>query len=113
MTSTALANGTGIPLVIFQVSGLWQYTHLNWQPDSQATTLTPGPSTAEPVVKEWTNPNSPLSSAPRISSSLTFSPRETRKSKGLPISETSGVVAFAFITSGGTVEGSIDHIHLL
>ena len=40
----------------------------------------PGPSTAEPVVNEWTKPQSPLSSAARMSGSLTFSPSDTRKS---------------------------------
>ena len=79
-TSTARVKLTGIPLVSFHVSGLWQNTHWNWQPLSQATTRIPGPSTAEPVVNEWTKPQSPLSSASRMPVSPTFSPSETRRS---------------------------------
>src|SRR3954452_21381548 len=53
------------------------------QPVVQATTRTPGPSTAEPVVKEWRNPMSPVASAVRTSDSPTSAPRLTRSSYGL------------------------------
>ncbi len=41
------------------------------QPAVQATTRTPGPSTAEPVVNECRKPMSPLASAVRTSDSGT------------------------------------------
>ena len=44
------------------------------QPVVHATTRTPGPSTAEPVVKEWRNPMSPVASALRTSASGTSLP---------------------------------------
>ncbi len=53
------------------------------QPAVQATTRTPGPSTAEPVVKECRNPMSPVASAVRTSASGTSLPRSTRSSNGL------------------------------
>ena len=53
------------------------------QPVVHATTRTPGPSTAEPVVNECTKPMSPSASAVRTSDSGTPSPRWTRSSKGL------------------------------
>ena len=53
------------------------------QPAVQATTRTPGPSTAEPVVNECRKPMSPVASAVRTSVSGTSSPRSTRSSNGL------------------------------
>ena len=40
----------GTALLMVQVSGLWQYWHRHMQPVVHATTRTPGPSTAEPVL---------------------------------------------------------------
>ena len=54
-----------MPLLRVQVSGLWQYRQRHMQPVVHATTRTPGPSTAEPVVNEWRNPMSPVASASR------------------------------------------------
>src|SRR5215204_4688896 len=53
------------------------------QPVVHATTRTPGPSTAEPVVNECRNPMSPVASAARTSVSGTPLPRLTRSSNGL------------------------------
>ena len=53
------------------------------QPAVQATTRTPGPSTAEPVVNECRKPMSPVASAVRTSDSGTSLPRLTRSSYGL------------------------------
>src|SRR5688572_656435 len=79
------------------------------QPVVHATTRTPGPSTAEPVVNECRNPMSPLASAWRTVCSGTSSPRCTRSSKGL--------VAFSATVRcsgmGVSVEGAIDDVHLL
>ncbi len=79
-SSVARATVTGIPLVIVQVSGLWQYWQRHMHPDVHTTTRTPGPSTADPVVKEWRNPMSPVASAVRTSVSGTLAPRLTRSS---------------------------------
>ena len=49
-SSAAFATDTGMPLLIVQVSGLWQYWQRHMQPVVHATTRTPGPSTVEPVV---------------------------------------------------------------
>src|SRR6185436_3130153 len=78
-------------------------------PAVHATTRTPGPSTAEPVVYECRNPMSPLASASRTLCSGTASPRCTRSSKGLfAASETAGASDM-----GVSVEGAIDDVHLL
>jgi hypothetical protein len=66
-SSAARARVTGSPLLIVQVSGLWQYRQRHMQPVVHATTRTPGPSTAEPVVKECRKPMSPVASAVRTS----------------------------------------------
>src|ERR1700747_3240754 len=76
---------------------------------------TPGPSTAEPVVNEWINPQSPLSIADRMSVSSTFSLTDTRRSKGLPIGGAAGsrVSSFMFVILRGAVKRAVDHVHLL
>ena len=53
------------------------------QPVVHATTRTPGPSTAEPVVNECRKPMSPVASAVADVCSGTSSPRLTRSSNGL------------------------------
>ena len=78
--AVAWAMVTGIPLLIVQVSGLWQYKHRIMQPVVHATTLTPGPSSVEPVVKECRKPMSPVASAARTVVSGTSFPRLTRNS---------------------------------
>src|SRR5262245_44338139 len=79
------------------------------QPAVQATTRTPGPSTAEPVVKEWRNPMSPVASAVRTSASATSLPRSTRSSNGLFAA--SGVDPVAGAPSA--MESPVDDVHLL
>src|SRR3954471_10314730 len=80
------------------------------QPEVQATTRTPGPSTADPVVNEWRNPMSPVASAVRTSVSGMPAPRFTRSSNGLFASivvvPASGMVDL-------TMERPVDHVHLL
>src|SRR5688572_4078969 len=98
-----------MPLDIFHVSGLWQNTQRNWQPASQATTRTPGPSTAEPVVNECTKPHSPVSSADLMSGSLTFSPSPTRRSYGLPMSGTAGFSTSVIIAHKTPVECAFEY----
>ena len=78
----ACSSGTGMPFLSVQVSGLWQYWQRNIQAVVQATSRMPGPSTAEPVVKECRKPRSPVLSALRTSVSGTPSPRCTRISNG-------------------------------
>src|SRR3954469_24047752 len=80
------------------------------QPEVQATTRTPGPSTAEPVVKEWRNPRSPLASASRTVCSGTPSPRWTRSSYGLLASSD---VDASVVIRLPAVESTADHVHLL
>src|SRR3954468_21407315 len=82
-SSAAFVTDTGRPLVIVQVSGLWQYWQRHMQPVVQATTRTPGPSTVAPVVKECRNPMSPVDRALLTSESETVLPRLTRRSNGL------------------------------
>src|SRR5215831_15661217 len=106
-SSVARCTDTGMPLRIVQVSGLWQYRQRHMHPVVHATTRTPGPSTAEPVVKECRKPMSPLASALRTSVSGTSSPRCTRMSKGLAAS--SGVA----LPGSAAMEGPVDHVHLL
>ena len=53
------------------------------QPAVQATTRTPGPSTVEPVVKEWRKPMSPVASAAPHVQLRNVRPRLTRSSNGL------------------------------
>src|SRR5436190_22391852 len=104
---------TGRPLVIVQVSGLWQYRQRHMQPLVQATTRTPGPSTADPVVNEWRNPMSPEASAPRTSVSGTLRPRSTRSSNGLCAVSGGSTAVSGSDTGVGSVEGPRDHVHLL
>src|SRR5215471_16425765 len=110
-SSTARPIGTGIPFLIVQVSGLWQNLQRNMHSAIHATRRMPGPSTAEPVVKECMKPMSPLVSAAWISFSGTSLALSTLSSNGLfASSEADPPVAAAMSTS---VEGSGDDIHLL
>src|SRR5215207_1956686 len=113
--SSACPALTGMPLRIVQVSGLWQYRQRHMQPVVHATTRTPGPSTAEPVVYEWRNPMCPSASAVRTSVSGTSLPRLTRISNGLLASSpTLGADAAAISSAiSGPVERAIDDVHLL
>src|SRR5690349_15546577 len=80
----------------------------------QATTRTPGPSMADPVVNECRNPMSPDASALRTSDSGRFSPRLTRRSNGLLAMR--GVISVALICLGIgllAMERAADDIHLL
>src|SRR3954453_21703698 len=112
-SSVALATLTGIPFVIVQVSGLWQYRHRHMQPVVQATTRTPGPSTADPVVNECRNPMSPDASALRTSVSGTFRPRSTRSSNGLFAARGVCTAVLWSDNWGVSVERPIDDVHLL
>src|SRR5262249_18800936 len=88
----------------------------NMQDVVHATRRRPGPSTAEPVVKEWRNPRSPVFSALLTSVSAMPSPRWTRISNGdLASSVTLSCVGAgdATVSISLPVEGTIDHIHLL
>src|SRR3954465_11665965 len=100
---------TGIPLDRVQVSGLWQYWHRNMQEAVQATRRIPGPSTAEPVVKEWRKPTSPLFRAARTSASDTLLPWSIRISNGLAASSTDRVLRSCI---SGAVEGAVDDVEL-
>src|SRR5689334_19933251 len=82
------------------------------QPVVQATTRTPGPSTADPVVNEWRKPMSPDASALRTSVSGTFRPRSTRSSNGL-LAVSASTAASGLDTGVRSVEGPRDHVHLL
>src|SRR6267142_6296493 len=113
-SSIAFPSDTGMPLLIFQVSGLWQYRHRNWQPVVHATTRTPGPSTVEPVVNECRKPMSPVANALRTSDSGTPRPRCTRSSKGLfACSSASFSCAVSLIRHLVPVKRAVDHVHLL
>ena len=79
-----------MPLVTVQVSGLWQYRQRQLQPAVQATTRTPGPSTAEPVVNECRKPTSPVSTDFLTNDSCTPPLWFTRNSNGLFASSESG-----------------------
>ena len=79
-----------MPLVMVQVSGLWQYRQRQLQPAVQATTRTPGPSTAEPVVNECRKPTSPVSIDFLTNDSCTPALWFTRSSNGLFASSESG-----------------------
>src|SRR6516164_732184 len=86
------------------------------QPVVQPTTRTPGPSTAEPVVKECMKPMSPCASAVRTSVSGTSLPRSTRRSNGLFASSgTCGAarVSAMMLAPSPTVERAVDDVHLL
>ena len=74
-SAIARLSGTGMPFLSVQVSGLWQNWHRNMQAVVQPTSRIPGPSTADPVVKEWRKPKSPVLSAVFTSVSGTFAPR--------------------------------------
>ena len=51
-SSIACSIVIGVPFESVQVSGLWQNLQRNMHSVVQATSRMPGPSTAEPVVKE-------------------------------------------------------------
>src|SRR5262245_30165123 len=112
-SAAAWAMVTGIPLVMVQVSGLWQYWHRHMQPVVHATTRTPGPSTADPVVNEWRNPMSPLASAVLTSVSAMPAPRLTRSSYGLLASSATAAGAGPSGMAHRSMEGPVDHVHLL
>src|SRR5215204_4825736 len=80
-------------------------------PDVHATTRTPGPSTVAPVVKECTNPMSPVTRAIRTSGSDTSRPRWTRSSNGL-----FAAIGLSTRMSGmaaASMKRPIDDVHLL
>src|SRR5262245_13922582 len=112
-SAAAFVTLTGMPLRIVHVSGLWQYWQRHMHPVVHATTRTPGPSTAEPVVNECRNPMSPVSSAPRTSVSGTSSPRFTRISNGLFAARGVCAAASPATIVSASVERAIDHVHLL
>src|SRR5262245_53901604 len=89
-SSTACSSGTAMPLIMYHVSGLWQYWQRQLQPAVQATTRTPGPSTAEPVINECRKPTSPLSRDFLTNDSGTLLLWFTRSSNGLLASKESG-----------------------
>ena len=74
---------------------------------------TPGPSTAEPVVNEWTNPQSPLSSAARMSVSPTRSPSDDAQVVGTADQRDVWVGALKHAWLRRPVEGAVDDVHLL
>src|SRR6185436_3798763 len=78
-------------------------------PDVHATTRTPGPSTAEPVVYECRKPMSPDASAARTSPSDIRAPRSMRSSYGFFATSEIGWTAIAL----GAVESAVDDVHLL
>src|SRR5262245_13281833 len=82
-------------------------------PVVQATTRIPGPSTAEPVVKEWRKPMSPEASADRTSVSGMFLPRLTRSSYGLAAASGVALGASSADIGLGSVERPVDDVHLL
>src|SRR4051812_18235905 len=83
------------------------------QPVVHATTRTPGPSTADPVVNECRNPMSPEARALRTVDSGTFRPRSTRSSKGsFAVSGVSVIVSWSD-TCDIPVERAGDDVHLL
>src|SRR5277367_1098310 len=109
-SSIARVRGTGMPLDIVHVSGLWQKRQRNMHAVVHATKRTPGPSTAEPVVKECRKPTSPDAIAALTSTSGTSFPRSTRSSYGdLASSGVAVVISFISIT----VKSAIDDIKLL
>src|SRR5262249_44443661 len=85
------------------------------QPAVQATSRTPGPSTADPVVKEWRKPMSPLASAERTSVSGTCAPSFTRSSYGLRAEREAGGSGGDCDTDAPSVpvERPVDHVHPL
>src|SRR5690242_14163782 len=101
-----------MPLPSVQVSGLWQNWQRNMQAVVQATSLIPGPSTAEPVVNEWRKPRSPDFSAVFTVVSGTLSPRWIRISKG-DLASSGVMAASASACISASVEGAIDDVHLL
>src|SRR4051794_40224603 len=82
-------------------------------PDVHATTRTPGPSTVEPVVKEWRKPMSPVASAIRTSASGTFLLMPTRSSNGLFASSGVWMTVTSSDMAACPVKRSIDHVELL
>src|SRR4026208_1368224 len=82
------------------------------QPVVHATTRTPGPSTADPVVKECRNPISPDASALRTSESGTFRPRSTHSSYGL-FAASAVCTMVSSSDTGRAVERPVDDVHLL
>src|SRR4249919_3754007 len=77
-----------------------------------ATRRMPGPSTADPVVKLWRKPMSPVFNALRTSVSGISSPRWTRISNGEAASSGT-VLAGVLVAISFSVERAIDHVHLL
>src|SRR5262245_61898175 len=112
-SAVACATVTGMPLLMVHVSGLWQYKHRHMHPAVHATTRTPGPSTADPVVNEWRNPMSPVLSAVRTSDSGTFFPRFTRSSYGLFAASEAASLVLPSAMAWLSVECAIDDVHLL
>src|SRR4051812_38882613 len=82
-------------------------------PVVQATTRTPGPPTADPVVNECRNPISPDARALRTSVSGMPRPRSTRSSNGLFAASGVGAAVTCSDTGGVPMEGPGDHVHLL
>src|SRR3569623_2022626 len=78
----------------------------------QATTRMPGPSTAEPVVKECRKPKSPVAIAARTSGSGTLRPWLMRRSKGLFASSDCGLPRTWSVMSC-SVKCPADDVHLL
>src|SRR5262245_44465000 len=82
------------------------------QPAVHATTRTPGPSTADPVVNECRNPISPLASEARTVVSVMSFPRSTRSSNGL-FASSDGAGSALIAIALRAVERAVDHVHLL
>ena len=77
-----------MPLSFSTCRGCDSKDHGTGSPSVHATTRTPGPSTAEPVVNEWRNPSRRFRWANGVG--LTdFLARETRRSYGLASNGTS------------------------
>src|SRR5262245_54740799 len=83
------------------------------QPVVHATTRTPGPSTAEPVVNECRNPMSPDWRAARTVCSGTPVPSFTRSSNGLFAASSGVCVAGGGSGIGAAVERAVHDVHLL
>src|SRR5215831_5460032 len=83
------------------------------QPVVQATTRTPGPSTADPVVNECRKPISPFANAVRTSVSGMSFARLTRISNGLVASSATGSAVCCSFIELLTMECSANDVHLL
>src|SRR4030095_15412687 len=111
-SARAWSSETGMPFRRVQVSGLWQYLQRNMQAVVQATRRMPGPSTADPGVKLWRKPRSPVFNALRTSVSGTCSPSLTRISNGEAASNVT-VFSGVWLAISFAVERAVDDIHLL